>query len=82
MAIPLLSDPFYRGWDLLGTLEQQMNLGIIAISTTWWVAVGAVIIGHIYAVYLAHVMALRTLEITKRALLTKTPDSLKSEATS
>lgn len=73
LAIPLFSDPFHLGWDLMGTLGRQMNVGIIGISTTWWVAVGAVVIGHVYAVYLAHVMALRLFSSVKRALISQTP---------
>ncbi len=73
LAIPLFSDPFNMGWDLLGTTGRQLDVGIIGISTTWWVAVGAVVIGHVYAVYLAHVMALRLLATKKTALISQTP---------
>tara|TARA_R110002096_G_scaffold48333_9_gene128387 strand:- start:8552 stop:10042 length:1491 start_codon:yes stop_codon:yes gene_type:complete len=73
LAIPLFSDPFNMGWDLLGTGGRQLDLGIIGIGATWWVAVGAVVIGHVYAVYLAHVMALRNAQTTKKALIGQMP---------
>lgn len=73
LAIPLFSDPFNLGWNLFDTLGRQLDIGIIGISTTWWVAVGAVVIGHVYAVYLAHVMALRIISTKTRALISQMP---------
>jgi hypothetical protein len=39
----------------------------------WFTAVAAIVLGHIIAVYLAHVLALRLLEERKRALRSQYP---------
>ncbi len=60
--IPLLSDPFGTGWNLWGTAAYKVDIGIIGAKTTWYASIAAIVIGHISAVYLAHVTALRALE--------------------
>lgn len=40
---------------------------------TWWAFHTAIVLGHIIAVYLAHVLALRLLEERKRALRSQYP---------
>lgn len=57
--IPLVSDPFGYGWDLFGTADYQVDIAIVGARFAWIAAVIAIVIGHIAAVYLAHVMALR-----------------------
>ena len=57
--IPLASDPFGFGWDLLGTVDYQLNIGIVKPQFSWYSAVITIVIGHIMAVYLAHLVALR-----------------------
>jgi hypothetical protein len=57
--IPRLSDPLGRGWDLFGTAAYQPNIGIVGPWLLWWVAVVAVVVGHVIAVVLAHVTASR-----------------------
>ena len=57
--IPLVSDPFGYGWDLFGTADYQVDIAIVGARFTWLAAVAAIVIGHIVAVYLAHIMALR-----------------------
>ncbi len=60
--IPLLSDPFGVGWNLWGTAAYRVDIGIIGAKTTWYASIAAIVIGHICAVYLAHVTALGALE--------------------
>lgn len=60
--IPLLSDPFGVGWNLWGTAAYKVDIGIIGAKTTWYASIAAIVIGHICAVYLAHVTALRALD--------------------
>jgi hypothetical protein len=57
--LALLSDPFGFGWNLFGTAGWQPDLTVVDARTIWYVAVGAIVIGHIIAVYLAHIVALR-----------------------
>jgi hypothetical protein len=59
--IPLASDPFGFGWDLLGTVDYQIDIGIVNAQFTWYTAVITIVVGHIIAVYLAHLVALRLL---------------------
>lgn len=47
------------GWNLLGTANYKVNIGIINAKTVWFLSVGAIVIGHIISVYVAHVISLR-----------------------
>ncbi len=59
--IPLASDPFGSGSDLLGTAGYTIDIGIVGARFAWFTAVIGIVTGHIIAVYLAHAVALRTL---------------------
>ena len=59
--IPLASDPFGVGWDLLGTVDYQINIAIVNARFSWYTAVITIVVGHIIAVYLAHLVALQLL---------------------
>jgi hypothetical protein len=59
--IPLASDPFGVGWDLLETVDYQINIAIVGARFSWYTAVVTIVVGHIIAVYLAHLVALRLL---------------------
>jgi hypothetical protein len=52
--VPLVSDPFGRGWDLLGTASFQPNLGLLTPNTIWYAQVAALVIGHVAGLTLAH----------------------------
>ncbi len=53
------SDPFGFGWDLFGTSDYQVNIGIVNAQFVWILAIAAIVIGHVIAVFLAHSKALR-----------------------
>lgn len=53
-AIPLLSDPLGRGWDLLGTADVVPDLTVLSPNTTWYVQVGALVAGHVAGLAVAH----------------------------
>ena len=53
-AIPLLSDPFGRGWDLLGTADVVPDLTVVSPNTVWYVQAGALVAGHVAALAVAH----------------------------
>ncbi|RUW57564.1 hypothetical protein [Mesorhizobium sp. M7A.F.Ca.US.008.03.1.1] len=57
-ALAALSDPFALGWDLFGTADMQIEAGIVAgADSAWWlwnVQAGAIILGHVLAVLVAH----------------------------
>ena len=43
--IPLLSDPFGKGWDLFGTAGFHPNIAILGPNTIWYVQVAALVLG-------------------------------------
>ena len=53
-AIPLLSDPLGKGWDLFGTADFVPNLAVVSPNTTWYVQVGALVAGHVAGLAVAH----------------------------
>jgi hypothetical protein len=59
LAIPLASDPFGYGWNLLGTSAFRIDVGLVNARVAWYTAVVAIVAGHIVAVYVAHVIALQ-----------------------
>jgi hypothetical protein len=68
LVIPLLSDPFGFGWDLLGTASYRPDIGLVGPLLQWYVAVAAIVVGHVIAVYLAHATALSTFGERRAAL--------------
>lgn len=60
LIIPLASDPLGKDWNLLGTADYSVNIGIINARFLWFLSVGVIVVGHIMAVYLAHLVAIRT----------------------
>jgi hypothetical protein len=55
--IPLASDPFGYGWDLFGTTLYRIDIGLVDARFIWYLAVAAIVIGHIIAVWIGHVTA-------------------------
>jgi hypothetical protein len=72
-VVPVASDPLGRGWDLLGTADVVPNIGLINVRYAWLFAVGAIVSGHVVAVYLAHVRAARVFWSPKAALASQYP---------
>ena len=73
LIIPLASDPFGFGWDLFGTADYRVKLTAINAKHVWFVSIGAIVLGHIIAVYLAHVVSIREMSTTARALRSQYP---------
>ena len=48
------SDPYGQGWDLLGTDGFQPKLDVLSPNATWYVAVGALVLGHVCGLVVAH----------------------------
>src|SRR5919202_261399 len=57
--IALLSDPFGWGWNLFGTAGYKIDASLIGANFVWYSQVALIVTGHVIAVYLAHVAALR-----------------------
>ena len=73
VLIALISDPFGFGWDLFGTAGRRLDVGVINARVVWYVAISAIVAGHMIAVYLAHLAALRLFGERRRANLSQIP---------
>jgi hypothetical protein len=71
--LPLLADPFGRGWHLLPVAGFQPNLLLAPAAFVWYVQVVLIVIGHVIAVYLAHLRAGERFRTAQRALLSQYP---------
>ena len=71
--IALISDPFGWGWDLFGTAGYQIDPGIVGAATVWYLQIALIVAGHVLAVYLAHLIALRSMPSSKQALRSQYP---------
>lgn len=71
--IPLLSDPFGFGWNLFGTAGYRVNYAIVSPYFFWYAALTLIVIGHVVAVYLAHLDALRVFGSRRAALMSQIP---------
>ena len=58
LIIPLASDPFGWGWNLLGTSGYMLDLELIGAKAVWYISVAAIVLGHVASVYVAHVVSL------------------------
>jgi hypothetical protein len=59
LFIPLASDPFGRGWNLFDTADYEVDIAVIGAQFVWYTAVIAIVVGHVFAVGIAHFTALR-----------------------
>jgi hypothetical protein len=71
--ITLVSDPFGRGWDLLGTIDFAPNLAIVSPETVWYVQVAALVVGHVAGLAIAHDRAVVVFEGRRTALEAQLP---------
>ena len=71
--IPLASDPLGRGWDLFGTADFVPDVTIVAPNTVWYVQVGALVIGHVAGLAVAHDRAVALFERREDALRSQYP---------
>lgn len=72
-AVPLLSDPLGRGWDLLGTARFAPNLTPISPETIWYVQAGALVAGHVAGLAVAHDRAVTIFRDRQDALRSQYP---------
>jgi len=55
----LISDPFGYGWNIFGTASYETDITIINAKFVWYFSAILIVTGHIVAVYIAHLEALR-----------------------
>lgn len=79
-ALVALSDPFSRGWNLLGTGGFQVEAGIVAGHQSAWALwnaqAAAITAGHVLAVLIAHALAFRLHADARRATISQLPLTL------
>ena len=71
--VPLVSDPFGTGLNILGTAEYVPNIGIIDARFAWIVSVTSLVVGHIVSVYVAHIISLRRTSNHIKAVKSQSP---------
>jgi len=72
--IPLLNDPFGKGWHLWPAVANLTpNFALAQASTVWFAQVVLIVLGHMIAVYLAHLRAGERFRTAQRALLSQYP---------
>jgi len=76
-ALVALSDPFAMGWNLFGTAHAHVEAGIVmghdAAWLIWNAQAIAIVGGHVLAVVLAHLLALRLHADPAKAVLGQLP---------
>ena len=65
--MPLASDPLGTGANLLGTAGESPNLALVSANAIWYVQVGALLVGHVAGLTLAHDRALELARRTRDA---------------
>jgi hypothetical protein len=71
--VPLVSDPFGRGWDLFGTADFAPDLAIVDPETVWYVQVGSLVVGHVAGLAVAHDRAVAIFPARRAALEAQLP---------
>jgi hypothetical protein len=72
--IPLLNDPLARGWHLWPAVAGfKPSFALAQASTVWYAQVVLIVVGHVIAVYLAHLRAGERFRTAQRALLSQYP---------
>jgi hypothetical protein len=72
--IPLLNDPLQRGWHLWPAVAGfTPSFALAQASTVWYAQVVLIVLGHVIAVYLAHLRAGERFRTSQRALLSQYP---------
>jgi hypothetical protein len=68
-----LDGRFVLTWDLFGTTLYRIDIGIMDARFVWLMAVGAIVVGHVLATWLAHETALAVFGTPKAARRSQGP---------
>jgi hypothetical protein len=71
--IPTLADPLAKGWNLLPTRGYQADWTLAQAGIVWYVQVVLIVLGHVIAVYLAHLRAGERFRLARRVLVSQYP---------
>ncbi|MGE3832245.1 MAG: hypothetical protein AB7F76_14710 [Parvibaculaceae bacterium] len=76
-ALVAASDPFALGWDLFGTAHLPIRAGIVAGAESAWIIwnaqAAAIILGHVLAVLIAHLLSVRLHGEERHATIAQSP---------
>jgi ferredoxin len=70
--VPLLSDPFGWGWNLMGTAN-VIPAPLLPISAVWMLTVSFIVIGHVWSLVVGHRIAMQIYGSRGRALRSQLP---------
>lgn len=73
LLIRLASDPFGFGWNIFFTAQFRPDIGIVGARFMWYTSLVAIVLGHVAAVALAHIVALRRIEDRRLAMRSQIP---------
>jgi hypothetical protein len=71
--IPLLADPFQKGWHLLPTAGYKPSFLLAGAAVVWYVQIILIVVGHVIAVYLSHLRAGERFKTAAQVLLSQYP---------
>lgn len=71
--IPLLADPLQRGAHLLPFGDYQVSFALANARLVWYLQIALIVVGHMIAVYVAHVRALLQARHGRDAVLSQLP---------
>ena len=69
----LISDPFNLDWNLFGTKNFRPNIALIDAGFTWYLAISAIVIGHILAILICHLIILQKTSSKKEVFYLSMP---------
>jgi len=73
LLIRLASDPFGFGWNIFGSAHFRPDIGIVGARFAWYTSLFAIVVGHVIAVSLAHIIALRNIADPRAAMRSQIP---------
>ena len=73
LIIPVISDPFGYGWDLIGTKNYSLNIGVINAKHAWYSSIIIIVLGHVFSVIVSHVNAIKIFSTNKLAIKSQIP---------
>ena len=71
--IRLISDPFGYGWNIFQTANFTPNISLLPTTLIWQTEVAFLLSGHIVAVYISHLIALKVFPSHKKAVISQFP---------
>jgi hypothetical protein len=71
--IPLLADPLHQGLKLLPTAGYKISFALAGAAVVWYVQIVLIVLGHVIAVYLAHLRAGQRFKNAAHVLLSQYP---------